>query len=62
MHVSLVCVPKGAQGSVVGGDLSLLTTECGKMERGRSLDLAMIPEAWPDSRRSMRIMAQGCVR
>ena len=31
MHISLVCVPKGAQGSVVGGDLSLPTTERRKM-------------------------------
>ena len=62
MHVSLVCVPKGAQGSVVGGDLSLPTTERWKMEQGQSLDLATIPEAQPDSHRSMQITAQGCVR
>ena len=62
MHISQACVPKGAQGSVVGGDLSLPTAERGKMGRGRSQDLATIPEARPDSRRSMRITAHGCVK
>ena len=45
MRASLVCVPKGAQGSVVGGDLSLPSAERGKMGQGQSPDLTTIPEA-----------------